>query len=329
MAFPNISDIATTTLELRSGDIADNVTKSNALLFMLSKTDGGIKKAPGGRIIYEEFAFAENGNGGWYSGYDTLPVSAQDVLSAAEFNWKQYAVPVTISGLEELQNDGKEGLIDLMQSRIKVAESTMTNAITSGLYSDGTGSGGKVITGLDAAVPQDPTTGTYGGINRATSTNTFWRSQLYDPGSTPTATTILGYMTTLWLKCIRGNERPNLIMSGEDTYAIFLSALQVNQRFTDPKLADAGFDNTKFMSCPVVPETSSTGSTNGVSGVDAQDMYFLNTKYLHFRPHSKRNMVPIGKRRVAVNQDAAVEILGWAGNLTCSAAKLQGRAKFD
>jgi hypothetical protein len=67
-----------------------------------------------------------------------------------------------------------------------------------------------------------------------------------------------------------------------------------------------------------------------VTGVDAQDMYFLNTTYLHWRPHSARNMVPLDpSKRSPHNQDAVVQILAFMGNLTCSGAKFQGRLKGD
>jgi len=167
MAFPNISDILATTIESRTRQIADNVTKNNAILMKLS-TKGKIKTFSGGSKILQELSFAENTNGGWYSGYDILPVGVSDVISAAEFNIKQAAVPVVISGLEMLQNAGREKMIDLLDARLSVAESTLANLISGGLYSDGTGAGGKEIDGLDAAVPLDPTTGTYGGIDRAT-----------------------------------------------------------------------------------------------------------------------------------------------------------------
>src|SRR3972149_5722132 len=92
MAFPNITDIVTTTLANRSGIIADNVTNNNIILAKLNE-GGRIKVFSGGRLIYQEIAFAKNANGGWYTGYDVLPVGAQDVISAAEFGIKQYAVP--------------------------------------------------------------------------------------------------------------------------------------------------------------------------------------------------------------------------------------------
>ncbi len=321
MAFPNVSDIVATTIESRSGKIADNVSKNNALLARL-KQKGKVRTVSGGRLIYEELSFAENGNAGWYSGYDSLPVAAQDVLSAAEFSFKQLAVPVVISGLEMLQNAGKEQVMDLLEQRLAVAEATMANVISDGLYGDGTGAGGKEITGLDAAVPQAPTTGTYGGIDRATWV--FWRSQLQDPTSTPDATTIGAAMNALWAKCTRGSDRPDLIIAGSTVWQTYMSSLQALQRFTGVDSAGLGFPSVKFMDADVVLD-------GGIGGfATATDMYFLNTKYLNYRPHKDRNMVPLspGKRH-AVNQDAEVTILAWAGNLTCSGAQFQGRGKFD
>lgn len=321
MAFPNISDIATTTIEERSGDIADNVTKNNALLMRL-KAKGKIRPVTGGRLIYEEVSFAENGNAGWYSGYDVLSVGAQDVLTSAEFSLKQFAVGVPMSGLEMLQNAGEEQIIDLLEGRMEVAESTMANYICQGMYSDGTTFGGKTITGLDAAVPQDPTTGTYGGINRATWT--FWRSQLYDPPATPTAATIQGYMNTLWASTVRGADRPDLILSGSTIWATYMASLQAIQRFTSPSEGNLGFPSVKFMDADVVLD-------GGIGGfATATDMYFLNTKYISFRPHKDRNMRAINpSARAAFNQDAQVTFLGWAGNVTSRGPRNCGRLKGD
>jgi hypothetical protein len=63
----------------------------------------------------------------------------------------------------------------------------------------------------------------------------------------------------------------------------------------------------------------------GIGGnATATNAYFLNTSYLHYRPHVDTNMVA-GKKRMSFNQDASAEILLWAGNLTCSGAQFQGR----
>lgn len=319
MAFPNVSDIIATTIESRSKKTADNVTKNNALLTRLQKR-GKIKPFSGGRLIYEELSFAENGNAGWYSGYDLLPVAAQDVLSAAQYDIRQAACPVVISGLEMLQNAGAEQMIDLLSSRIDVAESTMRNLICGGLYSDGTGSGGKEITGLNAAVPLDPTSGTYGGIDR--STWTFWRSRVKNSAN---ATTFNADLNTLWASLVRGMDRPDLIIMDNLSWTTYIGGLQAQQRFASASdTAGLGFPSLKFMDADVVLD-------GGIGGFcPAGTTFMLNTNYMKYRPHSARNFVPLSpKNRSSINQDAEVQILGWAGNLTTNGAQFQGRLDIN
>lgn len=320
MAFPNTTDIVATTIQSRSRAIADNVTKNNALLAKLNMR-GNIKPISGGNVILQELSYAQNSNGGFYSGYDLLPVAAADVISAAEFNIKQLACPVVISGLEMLQNSGKEAFIDLLEGRINVAESTMSNLLAQSIYSDGTGSGGKEVTGLNAAVPSDPTTGTYGGINRATWA--FWRSQLYDFSTesvTPSATTIQAAMNKMWSSQVRGSDRPDLIVSDSIYWTYFMTSLQAIQRFTSPTTGSLGFPTIQFMDADVVLD-------GGIGGyIGSSLMFSLNTKYIFLRPHKDRNMVALSpNKRYSVNQDAEVQILGWAGNMTSSGAQFQGR----
>jgi len=314
MAFPNISDILATTIESRTRQVADNVTKNNVFL-MKMKLAGRTKTFSGGDRILQELSFAENSNAGFYSGYDILPVGVSDVISAAEFDIKQAAVPVVISGLEMLQNSGKERMIDLMESRLTVAESTLANLISDGLYSDGTGSGGKEIDGLNAAVPLDPTTGTYGGIDRATWT--FWRNQVQDSADT---STIQADWNGLWASTVRGSDRPDLIICDSTVWEAYMASLQAQQRFMSPEVGNLGFPTIKFMDADVCLD-------GGIGGFcPAGTAFFLNTKYMHYRPHANRNMVPLSpNRRYATNQDAEVQIMAWAGNLTCSGAQFQGR----
>jgi hypothetical protein len=315
MAFPNVSDIIATTIEQRSRKVADNVTKNNAILKRLNAR-GNVRPFGGGRIIYEELSFAENGNAGWYSGYDLLPVAAQDVISAAQFDIKQAACPVTISGLEMLQNSGKEAFIDLLEARLNVAESTMANLVSGGLYSDGTGSGGKQLTGLGAAVPLDPTTNaSYGGINQQTWV--FWQNKFKDSANT---TTLLADWNGLWASMVRGMDRPDLIMCDSATWAAYTALLQAQQRFTQANTGEYGFPTLKFMDADVVLD-------GGIGGFcPAYTAFFLNTKYLFLRPHRDRNFVALNpQKRYAINQDAEVQIMGWAGNLTTSGRQFQGR----
>jgi len=315
MSFPNLSDILSTTIESRSKKIADNVTDNNVLLKKLS-SKGKVKSFSGGSKILEELSFAENTNGGYYSGYDLLPVGVSDVISAAEYDIKQAAVPVVISGLEMLQNSGQEQIIDLLEARMEVAEATMANLLATGVYSDGTGSGGKEITGLDAAVPVDPTTGTYGGIDRAAWT--FWQSKV--ASAALDATSVQQAMNAMWASLIRGTDRPDLIVMDNVMWEKYVASLQSQQRFHQAEIGDLGFPTIKFMGTDVVLD-------GGIGGnATAQTAYFLNTDYIKWRPHSKRNMVPLSpNKRYSTNQDAEVQIIAFAGNLTSCGAQFQGR----
>lgn len=321
MAFPNVSDIIATTIQNRSGVIADNVAKNNALLARL-KQRGNVKSFSGGNQILQELSFAENSNAGYYSGYETLPTGAQDVISAAQYDLKQAACPVTISGLEQLQNSGKEAIIDLLEARISVAESTMANLIASGIYGDGTAYGGREITGLKLQVPTNPTTGVAGGIDRATWN--FWRSQKFaavaDGGAATTAANIQGYFNQLWAKSVRGQDRADLIVVDNAYWGLYMASLQAIQRFTSSGDAALGFTSVKFMDADVILD-------GGIGGFMAtKEAYFLNTKHMFYRPHAQRNMVPLSPgKRYSVNQDAEVQIVAWAGNLTSDGLQFQGK----
>ena len=329
MAFPTVTDIVATTIESRSKQIADNVTNNNAGLAYI-KANGGVKSVSGGSEIFEELSFAENGNGGFYSGYDLLPVAAQDVISAARFSLKQAAVPVTISGLEELQNAGREQMIDLLDSRVTVAESTMANILTFGFYGDGTAAGGKSIVGINAAVPAAGATGrvatgTYGGIDRATWA--FWRPYFNLMGAAATPATIQAAMNTTWAELVRGQDRPAVIIADNFMWSVYVASLQAQQRFTDPGKASLGFPTIKYMDADVVLDGGIYfASSSWGTGAPAKTMLWLNPKYLKWRPHSSRDMVPLSpSRRYAVNQDAEVTILAWAGAMTCCGDYFQGR----
>jgi len=333
MASPNTNygDILATTIENRSKVVADNVTKNNALLARLKKK-GKIKTFSGGHKIIQELSYTENGNAGWYSGYDTLPVAASETLTAAEFTIKQLAVPVVISGLEQLQNAGKEKMIDLMEARLEVAEATMANYISAGLYTDATNGvgGARSINGLGDALTAGTSSGrisagTYGSIPRS---NSFWQ-HYYQKDATYTSSTVGAAMNALWPQLVRGMDRPDLIVTENVGWTAYLTSLQALQRFTTADdAAGLGFPSLKFMDCDFIMD----GGIGGFAGDKEGDgspintMYFLNTNYLFFRPHAQRNMVPLApNKRYAVNQDAEVQILAWAGNMTCSGLQFQGR----
>jgi hypothetical protein len=323
MPIVNLGDIITTTLRSRTGELADNVTYNNALLTRLN-TKGRIKPVSGGSQILQELAYAQNGTEMFYSGYQPLDLTPQKVIDSAVFDIKQAAVAVSISGLEALQNSGKEQIIDLLEARIEVAEDTMKNLISTGIYSNGTGYGGLQIGGLQLLVSTTPTSGVVGGFDRSNSSNAFWRNQAVSfsstLGLTAGADTIQHAMNNLWVQCVRGSDVVDLIVADNNYFIYFLESLQSIQRLTDDNsdVAKLGFQSLKYMNADVVLD----GGIGGQS--PSNTMYFLNTKYIFYRPHMDRNMVVDERPRISVNQDAEARVILWAGNMTLSGAQFQG-----
>jgi hypothetical protein len=323
MALPNpsstVTEIVTTTLRNRTGKLADNVTKNNALLYRL-RARGRVKPVTGGRTIVQELNYQENGTYKRYSGYEVLNISPSDVFTGAEFNYAQAAVAVSISGLEMLQNSGEEAIIDLLEGRIENAEQTLTNNVALDCYSNGTADGGRQIGGLQLLVSTTPSSGVVGGIDP--SVWAFWRNVAFsgvtNGGSAVSTATIQTYMNRVYLQLVRGADAPDLIVADNNFYRYYLESLQALQRIQSEEMAELGFQTLKYMNCDVVLD----GGFGG--GAPVNNMFFLNTKYLFFRPHADRNFAPLGDERFAVNQDAMVKLIGFAGNLTTSNRFLQG-----
>jgi hypothetical protein len=307
-----------TTIQSRSGELADNLTQNNAILQRLQQK-GNVRPFSGGNVILEEIMYDDSAtnNANSYSGYEVLNIAPDSPISAAQYKISQYADSVTMSGLEMLQNSSKEAIIDLLDGRMQVSEARLLNRISGDLYGDGTGNGGKNLDGLGAAVAVSPTSGTYGGINRATWT--FWRNQITTGA---TSVNILSKMTDAAIKQIRGTDKADLIVAGNTMYSYYVGALQSIQRIAAEESGAAGFASLKFYGGGTSADVVLGGGYG--SQETATYMYMLNTNYIFLRPHKERNFVPIGGERQSINQDAIVKLYGWAGNLTTSNSFLQG-----
>ncbi len=312
MASPNatFTEMVTTTLRNHSREVTDNVSLNNALLRRL-KDKGRIKNESGGYEIALPLDYAENGTYLRYSGYDPLNVSPSDVLTAAKYDWCQISMHVSASGRELRMNNSAERMINLVKARLTNAKRTAANNMSIDLY--GTGALTNQIGGLGALITSDGT-GTVGGI--VAGTYTWWKNKFVETG-TPSATTIVADMNTIWLSLNRGADQPDLIIASHDFYNYYESSLQVNARYMQVNKADAGFESVMYKGKPVVFDSNTTFTTT------IEKMYFLNTDYLWLIQHPDAQWTPEDDR-VPVNQDAVVIPLYWMGQLVCSNRSLQG-----
>ena len=315
MPSPNsvFTEMVTTTLRNHAKTVVDNVSKHNALLSRM-KDRGNIKTKSGGYEIVLPVEYSENNTYQRYSGYDTLNISASDVLTAAKYDWAQIAINVTASGRELKMNNGPEQMIDLVKARIKNATNTAANNMSIDLYSDGALT--NQVGGLGLII-QNNGQGTVGGINSAT--YTFWRNKFREMAGTGTwsSSTIQSEMNGIWLSLNRGADKPDLIVASHDIYSAYEASLQAQQRWSSSDKAAAGFDSLKYKSADIIFDDN----TN--FGTTAEKAYFLNTKYLYLIQHSEAQWTQ-DDEKAPINQDAVVIPMYWMGNLVCSNRGLQG-----
>lgn len=319
---PGISELLTLSTYNTGKQTADTISKANALLMKLEEK-GNIRTFDGGVTIREALDYGTNSNVQFISGSETFGVGATESVTSAEYSIKQLVGSVAINGLEKIQNSGKGKLIDLVAAKMKNLDRSMKNLVGTELHSDGTTYSSKTITGTLLMCPTTVTSGTYAGINRATTGNEFWRPQITT--TTLTAANSAALMTDLYISTSRGTDHTDLIIAGSTAYGFYNKGLQALQMISNPKMADAGFTTLKFIGADVVLEGGALGGTL-THGLTATHMLFLNTDYISWRPFEGLNFAPLEPdKRAPTNQDVSIAVMGWAGNLTCSNAAVQGR----
>ncbi|QDP57969.1 MAG: putative major head protein [Prokaryotic dsDNA virus sp.] len=327
--------------------LVDNIFNSNVLAFKLLKN---AEKLDGGKKILTPLEYGMNTAQGYYSGYDVLDTTPSDPITSAEWNWKLAYATISISGEDELKNSGDSQVLSLLKSKMRNAEKSLKDMFGNSLFGVGDATVGNTapdsneITALSGASYDTSASSTdyvktgadnciigfdreLGGID--STTYTWWDAQsmsFQDTDGTDESTwtehldntngvsQIVQDMTKMYGKCTIDNDSPDLIVTTQVLMDAYESSLQANKRFEGSSdLADAGFQTLRFKGATVVVD----------SHVPDGCMYFLNTKYLDFKVHSKRNF-SFEDFQKPVNQDSRVAKIFWMGNLTCTNPRMQG-----
>lgn len=279
----------------------DNIFDSNPLLRKM-KNSGSYKSADGGTQIYVPLNYAVAGSKGWYSGADTLSTADSDNITSAAYDWKSLYAGISITEEDELKNSGQAQQLNLLKSKIQIAEKTLKDDLGTGLFSDG--SDAKSIVGLRDIVAINQTVG---GISQTD--NTWWQGQV----DSSTTTLTIAAMNQVFQDCSVDSEIPNYVVTTRSVYNDYYALLQANQRFMSEDEAKGGFSSLMFNGVPCVHD----------SHCPTGHMYFLNLDHLHLFYHPKRNMSfePFQK---PINQQVKVSRFLWMGALGSSNNRLHG-----
>jgi hypothetical protein len=311
----NIGELAATTMELYEKSLADNIFKRHVLLNHFQK-NGGTKMYPGGKSIRVPLMYSANSTVKAFDGLDSLDLTYQDTVDAAEFDYKFYDVSIVFTLVDELKNSGPSQVLNLLEAKIKQAEMSLAERINNDFY-NGAASDAKEITGLDTIIAAS---GTYGDINGTA--YTWWRSTVDSTGETLS----ISDMRTAKNSANNGSggARVSIILTTQTLYEKYHSLLTASYVMNNPvssegkRLGDAGFTGVEFEGVPVRYDEDAT------SGV----MYFLNTENLKLGIHSDANF-KVMKKAEPTDQHVAVQHIVFAGNTVCdrraSLAKLSSK----
>ncbi len=304
MSNPNFDQLLSTTLANYRNQLTDNVFTARPLTYFLMDK-GRIRMLDGGTKIVEPLIYGTNSTVASYSGYDPISLTPQDGITAAEYDLKQYAASIAISGIEEAKNNGEAAIINLLEAKIMQAEESLREGFNQMFFSNGTGNSGKDWNGLGNLVENG---NSVGGINGATSA--YWNS--YEE-NTAGALTLL-QMATAYNSVSVGNDHPDMVLTTQTLYEKYESLLQPQLRYTDTKTADAGFQNLLFKAAPVTYDVHCPAGT----------MFFLNSKYLTLVGHSSKWFAQTEFMRPE-DLDARYALIMCYGNFTVRNREKQGK----
>jgi len=285
----NYDQLSAITQKKFVAKLYDNVFDSNPILQRLKQKS--YEKLDGGERIVVPLNYAQVSASGWYSGADTLSTTDNDVMTAAEYTWKQLYANISITGADERKNSGAAQILALTKNKVKIAEKTMLDKLGTGIYSNGSDT--KSIVGLRDIVAVDQTVG---GISQ--STYSWWQAQV---DSTTTVLSLPALQARDNAATVN-NDKPTVGVTTRTLYNSFWALLQPQQRFMDASTAKAGFENLMFNGKPVMAD----------SYCPASHFFLLNENYLHLFVHKDADMKfePFQK---PVNQDVKVAKILWMG----------------
>jgi hypothetical protein len=282
--------------------LVDNIFDSNILLKRLKEKS--YESVDGGTSIVQPLNYAQVTASGWYDGADTLDTTDNEVITAADYAWKQIYASIAITRKDELKNAGAAAQLSLVKSKTQIAEKTIRDKMGDAVYNAGTDA--KAIVGLRDIVDG---ASTVGGIDQ--SSFSWWQAGVDDTTST---TLTLALLQSTWNSLTIDSDSPTVATTTRTLFNSYWSLLQPQQRFQDSETAKGGFQNLMFNGVPVVAD----------SKCPANHFFMLNENYLHLYYHPQENF-RFEKFMKPINQNVRVAKVFWMGSFGSSNNRLHGK----
>lgn len=279
--------------------------RSNALMAWAFANDR-VDYEDGGYNITNPLVVGRNPNVASYEYYDQLPVAQTNEFTTASYTWSRVAGTVIISDQEEDENRGEAAIFKLMKAKMDVLEESIKEKFSEYLYAAG---GGTDPIGLASLIPDDPTTGTLGGINRVTETQ--WRTSSYAFAGALNSSNIEEAFDDVLLDLTLKSDKPDLILVGRNIYRLYRAAVRekvvfnLSETSNGKRMMDLGFTGISHQGIPILYDED----------CPVNKAYFINSKYLRVTILRHVNM-KVKELSAPWDTDAHGSRVVWQGQFT-------------
>jgi hypothetical protein len=280
---------------LGNGNLMNNLVTGDDLV------DGGQKI----RCILE---YGE-GNSGSYGSTTKIELGKRKIYNAARFRWAGYFASNTIDLDDRVQNTGDAAMLDSIAGKLTNIQKTIRKKMGGEIYD--AAADASCFLGLGDLFNTTTSTA-YGEIAEDDMAN--WKANLIAAVEAISYAVMQKIRRTASLGQNNG-DKPDIYVTTDVLVDAYERGLQTQQRFSDAKLVDAGFENVLFKRAPVVADDRQTAGY-----LDA-----LNLRYLSIKTHSDYNFTRPKWEYSRDQPDTLTANVRWIGQLICKNRKAHCR----
>lgn len=270
MANPAINTVLHSTLTKSQKKLRFAALTNNPL-YAWAFANNRVDFEDGGYDITNPIITGRNNNITPYRYYDRIPLGQTDEFDTLRYYYSRIAGTVIISKQEEDENRGNAQIFKLITAKVQVLEESIKEYFSKVLY--GAGENGNPL-GLAALIPDDPTTGFIGGIDRAKEPQL--RTSSYQFNGTLDKTNIEEAFDDILLDLKVGDDKPDLILVGRNIWRIYRAAIRdklvipLTDTNGGSRMFDLGFKGMTHEGIPMLYDEN----------CPVDKAYFINSKYL-------------------------------------------------
>ena len=239
-------DILASTLRILKDREVDNTFKNIPVLDAI-RSHGAVIESDGGSKVNCPAIMTEHSMiTQLSSGYESVNLAVKDPLRQTEYNWCDFVAPVVITEKEQLSNKGDRAVINIAEARLKSVMGMLQREFCKQIVEGSS----TVLTELETLSPKvsggwfamqpfgSQTTGSVGGLARATYTTTF-QNQFVDcpsafSGVTDQATRLFRAMSKLYIdtQVYAPEGEVDIILMSPRCYELYKNSLFAQERYT-------------------------------------------------------------------------------------------------